>query len=558
MNVLSLFDGISCGQIALNKAGIKYDNYYASEINKYSIQVTSKNYPDTIQLGDVSEINVNELPKIDLLIGGSPCQSFSNMGDNTGFEGKSKLFWEFVRILNETKPKYFLLENVVMKKEWQDVISEAVGVKPIKINSALLSHQRRNRLYWTNIPNITQPNDLDLDFRDIIEQNVHPKYNLTKRAVERVREKQGYDLVAKKAKCLFATYYKNNSNSREGQIVEQNGVLRRLTPNECEILQTVPLNYTDCLSDTQRYKTLGDGWTVDVIAHIFESLKEPKKRKLTVLSLFDGMSCGQIALNKAGIEFDKYLSSEIDKDGIKVTMKNYPDTIQVGDVLELNSSNLPKIDLLFGGSPCQGFSFAGKQLNFEDERSKLFFEFVRLKNELNPKYFLLENVRMRQEFQDVISEYMGCKPVEINSKRFVPQNRPRLYWTNIPIKDIEDVDCCLSDILLPDETEFLDKFKLSEKGIDYMSRLRNGKPRWDYHTNPLNGNAACLTANMYKGIPYGVIKEKMRRLHPIECERLQGVPDNYTDNVSNTQRLKMLGNGWTVDVITHIFEGLKE
>jgi DNA (cytosine-5)-methyltransferase 3A len=558
MNILSLFDGISCGQIALNKAGIKYDNYYASEINKYSIQVTSKNYPDTIQLGNVSEINVNELPNIDLLIGGSPCQSFSNMGDNTGFEGKSKLFWEFVRILNEVKPKYFLLENVVMKKEWQDVISEAVGVKPIKINSALLSHQRRNRLYWTNIPGITQPNDLDLDFRDIIEQNVHPKYNLTKRAVERVREKQGYDLVAKKAKCLFATYYKNNSNSREGQIVEQNGVLRRLTPNECEILQTVPLNYTDCLSDTQRYKTLGDGWTVDVIAHIFERLKEPKKRKLTVLSLFDGMSCGQIALNKAGIEFDKYLSSEIDKDGIKVTMKNYPDTIQVGDVLELNSSNLPDVDLLFGGSPCQGFSFAGKQLNFDDERSKLFFEFVRLKNELKPKYFLLENVRMKQEFQDVISEYMGCKPVEINSKRFVPQNRPRLYWTNIPIKDIEDVDCCLSDVLLPDGDERLEKFKLSDKAIDYMSRLRNGKPRWDYHTNPLNGNAACLTANMFKGIPYGVIKEKMRRLHPIECERLQGVPDNYTDNVSNTQRLRMLGNGWTVDVIAHIFQGLKE
>ena len=278
---------------------------------------------------------------------------------------------------------------------------------------------------------------------------------------------------------------------------------------------------------------------------------------MNVLSLFDGISCGQIALNEAGIEFDNYYASEIDKDCIKVTMKNYPDTIQLGDVQELNSSNLPKIDLLFGGSPCQGFSFAGKQLNFDDERSKLFFEFVRLKNELKPKYFLLENVRMRQEFQDVISEYMGCKPVEINSKRFVPQNRPRLYWTNIPIKDIEDVDCCLSDILLPDETEFLDKFKLSEKGIDYMSRLRNGKPRWDYHTNPLNGNAACLTANMYKGIPYGVIKEKMRRLHPIECERLQGVPDNYTDNVSNTQRLKAIGNGWTVNVIRHIFEGLR-
>jgi len=276
-----------------------------------------------------------------------------------------------------------------------------------------------------------------------------------------------------------------------------------------------------------------------------------------VLSLFDGMSCGQIALNKVGIDYENYYASEIDKDGIKVTMKNYPNTIQVGDVLEVNSTNLPEIDLLFGGSPCQSFSNAGKGEGF-DGKSGLFWEYVRVLKEVQPKYFLLENVKMKKEWESIISEALGVQPVEINSKRFVPQNRPRLYWTNIPIKDIEDVDCCLSDVLLPDGDERLEKFKLSDKAIDYMSRLRNGKPRWDYHTNPLNGNVACLTANMFKGIPYGVIKEKMRRLHPIECERLQGVPDNYTDNVSNTQRLKMLGNGWTVDVIAHIFQGLKE
>jgi len=277
---------------------------------------------------------------------------------------------------------------------------------------------------------------------------------------------------------------------------------------------------------------------------------------MNILSLFDGISCGQIALNEAGIKFDNYYASEIDKDCIKVTMKNYPDTIQLGDVQELNITNLPKIDLLFGGSPCQSFSNAGKGEGF-DGKSKLFWEYVRILREVKPKYFLLENVKMKQEWRDIITEAMGVQPVEINSKRFVPQNRPRLYWTNIPIKDIEDVDCCLSDVLLPDGDERLEKFKLSDKAVDYMGRLRNDKPRWDYHTNPLNGNAACLTANMFKGVPYGVIKDKMRRLHPIECERLQGVPDNYTDNVSTTQRLKMIGNGWTVDVIRHIFEGLK-
>jgi hypothetical protein len=208
---------------------------------------------------------------------------------------------------------------------------------------------------------------------------------------------------------------------------------------------------------------------------------------------------------------------------------------------------------------CQGFSFSGKQLNFNDERSKLFFEFVRLLNELKPQYFLLENVKMKKEYQNVITEYLGVYPKEINSNMFVPQNRPRLYWTNIPINlfGVEYDDRVLNDILLTDGDPRLDKLKLSTEGIAYMSRLRNGKPRWKYHTNPLDGDAACLTANMYKGVPYGVIKEKMRRLHPIECERLQGVPDDYTSVVSNTQRFKMLGNGWTVDTIAYIFTNIK-
>jgi len=151
MNVLSLFDGMSCGQIALGRADIKVDNYYASEIDKYAIQVTQKNYPNTVQLGDVTKINAKDLPKIDLLIGGSPCQSFSRSGNGTGFDGKSKLFFEFARILEETKPKYFLLENVSMKKEWENVITEILGVEPVMIDSKYFSAQKRQRLYWTNI-----------------------------------------------------------------------------------------------------------------------------------------------------------------------------------------------------------------------------------------------------------------------------------------------------------------------------------------------------------------------------------------------------------------------
>jgi len=148
MNVLSLFDGMSCGQIALNDANIKYDNYFASEIDSHAIKISLKNYPNTKHLGDVTKITSESLPKIDLLFGGSPCQSFSRAGDNKGFEGKSGLFWEFVRILKEVKPTYFLLENVVMKKEWKDIISEALEVQPIEVNSNLISSQNRKRLYW--------------------------------------------------------------------------------------------------------------------------------------------------------------------------------------------------------------------------------------------------------------------------------------------------------------------------------------------------------------------------------------------------------------------------
>lgn len=173
MNVLSLFDGMSCGQIALNRSGIKYDQYFASEIDKWAIQVTQKNYPNTIQLGDVTKIKGSDLPKIDLLIGGSPCQGFSFIGKGLNFEdSRSKLFFEFVRILNETNPKYFLLENVKMKKEWRGVITKEMGSEPIEICSSLFSAQRRKRLYWTNIQFDTTIQDKGIVLDDVIDHSI--------------------------------------------------------------------------------------------------------------------------------------------------------------------------------------------------------------------------------------------------------------------------------------------------------------------------------------------------------------------------------------------------
>ncbi len=278
INVLSLFDGMSCGQIALNKLGFKYDKYFASEIDKHAIKVTQHNFPNTIQLGDVTELNTDKLPEIYLLFGGSPCQSFSNAGNGKGFDGKSGLFYEYVRILNEVKPKYFLLENVKMKKEWQDIISNILGVNPIKINSNLVSAQNRERLYWTNIPNITQPEDKKIFIEDILDTTFDDKYwlkekntnlLLNKVSIENSPSIACIDVYNKKVKLdrKSPTLTLPHHNSLR---LLYNGRIRKLTPNECEKLQTVPIDYTNCdISDIHRYTMLGNGWTVDIIKHIF-------------------------------------------------------------------------------------------------------------------------------------------------------------------------------------------------------------------------------------------------------------------------------------------------
>ena len=286
---------------------------------------------------------------------------------------------------------------------------------------------------------------------------------------------------------------------------------------------------------------------------------------MNVLSLFDGMSCGQIALERAGVKFDNYYASEIDKYAIQICQKNYPNTIQLGDVKDIKADALPKIDLLIGGSPCQGFSFAGKLLNFEDPRSKLFFEFVRLKNELNPKYFLLENVKMKKEYQDVISEYLGVEPIKINSALVSGQNRVRLYWTNIPnIKQPQDKNILLEDIL---ENGIVDRNKSYcidanyAKGATLEQYLIKSR-RQVVFTNCTRDRLNLIRNVFIENYKSNNIKDVLsteydfRKLTPIECERLQTVPDNYTKDVSNNQRYKMLGNGWTVDIITDIFKNI--
>lgn len=274
------------------------------------------------------------------------------------------------------------------------------------------------------------------------------------------------------------------------------------------------------------------------------------------MGLFDGKSCGQIALNRAKIPYDNYYASEIDKFAIQIAQKNYPDTIQVGDICSLTSKDLPTIDLMIGGSPCQGFSLAGKQLNFSDARSKLFFEFVRLKDELKPKYWMLENVRMRKDIQDEISRLLGVEPIMINSALVSGQNRKRLYWTNIP-NVTQPADLGISAKSLLEDSSY--EVATTRKGKD-------GNPRQIVRTP--TDKFGCITASYVSG-PLGdgrpaktkffgdYAPGRVQKLSTLEAERLQTLPENYTEGVSNTQRYKMIGNGWTVDVIAHIFSGIK-
>jgi len=286
-------------------------------------------------------------------------------------------------------------------------------------------------------------------------------------------------------------------------------------------------------------------------------------QSINVLSLFDGMSCGQIALERVGIPINKYYASEIDKYAIKVARKNYPKTIQLGDVCDVKGSDLPKIDLLIGGSPCQGFSKAGKGLNFDDPRSKLFFEYVRLWRECKPRRFLLENVKMKQEFQDIISEHLGVKPFFINSRLVSAQDRKRFYWTNIPgICEPEDRDISFSDICEDDWFAATMRGRRIDghgKRADYDKDVKIVQ----YIESRLDNKTNCLTTvgkdNIASKIKVGrtpLAEVEWRHLTSIECERLQTIPDGYTDEVSRNQAKKMLGNGWTVDVIAHIFRGL--
>lgn len=488
MNVLSLFDGMSCGQQALERLGFQVANYYASEIDKYAIQVTQHNYPNTKQLGSVVDVDARNLPKIDLLIGGSPCQSFSFAGKMKGmstkdeqeiltldhylklkeegfeFEGQSYLFWEYMRILHELREKnpnvYFLLENVKMSKKWEDVLSKAIGVKGIHINSALVSAQNRKRIYWTNIglrPSsllgdlesiIEQPKDKGILLKDILESDVDDKYFLSPKAIDRINRTDGGDRCfdnSSKAMCLKMGYFKQG---RDNQFV----VAMRGRPNEdgVNVQQLEPRHddKTNCLTSVSKDNLLfSNKEVVDQVGCVkfgrTEEAKQIRKQHMANGVDYTPFSNKEIV----GLDFDKMntLTTAPSKDNL---------------VMQINPS------------------------------------------------------------------------LESNGKQPYQQNR--VYHT----EGISPALCANKSDLIVYGCDFRtdEGIRKNKNGKSFALRSQAG--------GKLQGKGVLINSNI-------------RRLTPIECERLQTVKDNYTSCVSDTQRYKMLGNGWTVDVICHILNYLK-
>jgi len=431
MNVLSLFDGMSCGRIALERLGIPVDNYYASEIDKYAIQVSQANYPDIIQVGDVTELDTSTLPKIDLIMGGSPCQGFSFAGKQLAFDDpRSALFFEFVRCVKELQPKYFLLENVRMKKEYLDVISEYMGVEPIMINSALVSAQNRVRYYWTNIPGIEQPEQRGIVLRDILETQTDEKP-----VKDTERNQRHYRNDDEKSLCMTATMYKGAGN------------------NGMTLVQQKPLHI---------------GTAVDIKGHDqIKRVYSEDGKSPTLTTCGGGHREPKIV---AGAWRGRYY-----KDGVRQDQ--------------------------FG-------SVAGKTKQM-------------LKLRKDEKTNTVTTVQKDNVVVETIT-------VDKDKKQLTIKEATKKGYTTI-----EDGDCF--DMTFPN------------------SKTRRGRNMKD--------KSNCLTAANYDYMRYEHSDEDKevywRKLTPVECERLQTVPDNYTNHVSNSQRYKMLGNGWTIEVITHILKNME-
>ena len=510
MNVLSLFDGMSCGMIALDRLGIKVDNYYASEIDKYAMQVSAANYPEIIQVGDITKLDLSTLPQIDLVMGGSPCQGFSFAGKQLAFDDpRSMLFFEFVKCVKELNPKYFLLENVRMKKEYLDIISEYMGVDPIFINSSLVSAQSRQRYYWTNIPNVEQPEERGIVLRDILQDQL----------VDDTSD------LPEKSFVIKANYYKSSkanfeNDTTKGCKFSATGIPQKLVRDKPQRVGT----------HVEQVKVRKHEVDITALQYLLREMKvESKKTNRQIAEETN------LPITKVEHWFRTDSSFAIPSDDVWLKLKEVlaipVDTFdaQIMD-FEYRDGVFESTQRVYGDhgkSPTLTASNSDQLIQTSDKPQKI--------HDI-PKDVLKDNERQRRVYSKE-----GKSPTLLaraDSPKVMKSDKPQHIATAMDIN-----------------------------GHDILKRVYSPDGKSPTVTTCGGGNTEPkvvvnnVTCSLNKDHKLTLTRNKdqevyWRKLLPLECERLQTVPDNYTNHVSNSQRYKMLGNGWTIEVIAHILQNM--
>ena len=559
MNVLSLFDGMSCGQVALNNIGIKPSKYYASEIDDHAIKVTQENFPFTIQVGDICKLERSDIPEdIDLLLAGSPCQGFSFAGKQLNFDDeRSALFFEFVRILETFKPKYFLLENVPMKRQYEDVITEMVQVEPIKINASLVSAQSRKRLYWTNIPNLEQPKDRGILLKDILEDL--PLATPQKHTQRNARHYKGGE---DKSLCMTATMWRGAGNNgmtlvKQDKPIQVATAVEKVRVRKHEIdlqkLQAFILEHWKKSRKSKKRvaKELGDKYST--VEHYFRPLGN---KYFAIPSDAHWPKLKQI-LNIQDDTWDAKIMEFDIKDGVyESTQRVYSEHGKSPTLTTHDSEKMIAIDQEFEGMTTEGKAFC-----------------------LTTTYEAARPKRSKERHEKTMIPVKDPSKVPHGTKHVYDKN-DRSYTTAIVVghaSDINGYDILKRVYSENGKSPTLNTMgggnrepKVEIKGAAMRGRAydENGK-RLDRNGKSIagladqivekreDGKSNCITTMNAKD---NLVADEFfyRKLTPIECERLMGVKDNYTAAVSTTQRFRMLGNGWSVPVIEHIFKNMKD
>ena len=563
MKVLSLFDGMSCGQIALSKLGIKVDKYYASEIDKYAIQITQKNFPDTVQLGDICEIDAKDFMDVDLILAGSPCQGFSFAGKQLAFDDpRSALFFEFVRLLKEIRPKYFLLENVRMKKEFLEVITEQVSacytaddvapeykdifgsvkLEPHFINSSLLSAQSRQRYYWTNIPNIQQPEDKGIVLRDVLEYNPQDPTLMSDNFVARQikNEKDGCLITEGKEKASNLSAEEYVKNGRQGDylacdddgkpiadMVGQNG--KKLIKENLDKAMTITARDYKGFSGrgstgvrVDSPKRIGTADNIkghDILKRVYS--EDGKSPTITAHAAQGSVPKIETKPKQVGVA--------VDIKGHDILKRVYSPEGKSPTINAHSGGNTEPKVVTGGAMRARSKNKDGKHVEWKETKPQQMLE-LRKDEKSN-------SISTVSKDSLVVQSYREVRTDEAKKARKEARQKTGKDHTPFRSKKLEPRDDGKVGTVTPSLNKDHEISMIREKSKTVRSGGRGSYDRHEWDS---------------------VDEMHWRKLTPLECERLQTVPDGYTEGVSNTQRYRMLGNGWTVDVIAHILTNMEK